>query len=205
MNKFDWYGIGVITFFVLCTLGIIAWMIGMTRWHIQNQAEAEVEDIKMSVWDEFAKDIEAAEGRATRVYRDSLGYPTGGIGHRLVGDELEEFPLGEDVSDAQVEKWLDEDTQVVKDSISKYFLNWDDYPHIAQLAVANWIFQLGADAPLQWTRATAAIVVQDWNTAADEFKYADPKVKRLSEWYRETPSRCHEQVERLRHAAKESR
>lgn len=159
----------------------------------------------MAIWDELKKDLIAAEGRETRVYRDSLGYPTCGIGHLLTDDELDKFPLGTDVSDEQIGIWYLADEKKIRDAIAEYFGNsWGLFPDVAKLAVANWLWQLGANAPSRWHRATEAIQNMDWATAADEFEYTNPRVKRLSEWYHQTPSRCRQEVDRLRAAAKEA-
>ena len=155
----------------------------------------------MSIWDDLKQDLTLAEGRVERVYRDTEGNLTAGIGHLLTRADWKQYELHDKVSDEQINIWYLEDEKFVRDSIAKHFHNWGLYPHIVKLAIGNWIFQLGPNAPLRWHRATAAIVAMDWETAADEFEYADPRVHRLSKWYLETPARCMQEVKRLRHAA----
>ena len=107
---------------VVCMISILTAMVLLVvSWIKEDAALAnQLEAQKMSVWTELKNDLTAAEGRETRVYRDSLGYPTGGIGHRLIGDELDEFPLGTDVSDEQIDVWYLADEKAVRDSIAKY-------------------------------------------------------------------------------------
>lgn len=155
------------------------------------------EERDMSLYAEFKEDAEHAEGRVAHVYEDTLGYKTAGIGHKLVGTE-KELAIGTQVTKDQIDIWFKEDYDIVLDSVNTYFPNFEEYPRLAQLAVLNFIFQLGHDAPLKFPRATAAINAQDWAEAANQWEYANVKSRRKSKWYHETQARCLQEVERLR-------
>ena len=54
------------------------------------------------------------EGKSLKVYKDSLGKPTAGIGHLLTPDEIKKYPLGSSVSEAQVTTWFTKDVADAK-------------------------------------------------------------------------------------------
>ena len=49
------------------------------------------------------------EGKSLKVYKDTLGKPTAGIGHLLTSDEIKKYPLGSLVTEAQVTTWFTKD------------------------------------------------------------------------------------------------
>ena len=155
----------------------------------------------MSIYEKFREDAIVAEGHVLHVYRDSLGIPTGGIGHRLVGNELEDYPVNTALTEEQVETWFEQDYRKALMGIAKHFHDWNDYPQLAKLAMLNWCFQLGQNAPEKFPRATKALQERDWATAADEWEFSDPKTMRKSKWMHQTPARCLQEIHRLRELA----
>ena len=87
--------------------------------------------------------------------------------------------------------------------IAKHFPDFKDYPHLAQLAMLNWLWQIGPHAPAKFPRATEAIRNRDWARAADEWEYANTRTRRHSDWYNQTPHRCRQESQRLRIAAQQ--
>ena len=152
---------------------------------------------------EFRTDIIAAEGRATRVYLEPISKRLhGGIGHLLTDSDFDKgFQIGSDISDAQIQAWFEEDYDIALKSAFRHFDGFLTFPDIVQLAILNWLWQLGAGAPESFPRATAALKNRDWATAADEWLYGNVKVKRWSRWRKETQHRCEQEADRLRHAA----
>jgi lysozyme len=55
--------------------------------------------------------LKKKEGVRNRVYDDGAGYPTVGVGHKLIGQELEQYKLGSFVPDCQVDAWLRQDVE----------------------------------------------------------------------------------------------
>lgn len=53
--------------------------------------------------------LELREGRVEAVYLDSLGYPTAGIGHLLVGAEKRRYKVGQSIPAELVDEWFDKD------------------------------------------------------------------------------------------------
>jgi GH24 family phage-related lysozyme (muramidase) len=83
------------------------------------------------------------EGRKGKVYLDSLGKPTGGIGHLLKHDEIKKYPVGTILSDALIEKWFVDDSQKALETSLKHWAEIGKLtaPFLAALISVN--FQLG--------------------------------------------------------------
>ena len=169
---------------------------------LTEQSKREVDGVSLFL--DFKEDATAAEGRQMTVYWEPISAKLhAGIGHLLTTEDLKVYSRGDTLTDAVVDKWFDIDYRKVMMGVAKYFPDFNEYPHLVKLALMNWIYQLGEDAPKKFPRATEAIHKQDWNTAADEWEYASVRTRRHSKWYRETSVRCRQEAERLRHAAKE--
>ena len=163
---------------------------------IVTETKNEPKEKPMSLFDEIKTDLEHVEGRKNKIYKVA-GILHGGIGHKLLENELTKWKLGDIVSDEQIDNWFKYDYHIMMKGVYRYFPEYDDYPFLVQLAIANWLYQLGADAPLKFPKATAAIVARDWDTAADNWLYANTRTRRFSLWYHETPARCEQEVDRL--------
>ena len=167
----------------------------------EQPAIAHQEEPVFSLYDDFKADAIAAEGKRSVVYVDTLGHLTAGIGHKLDGADLADYSEGDIVSEDVVELWWAQDFRRAMQACEKHFPKFDDFPHIVKLALLNFCFQLGADAPLKFPRATALINQRRWLDAADEWLYADPRTRRWSAWRIETPHRCEQESGRLQTAA----
>ena len=169
-----------------------------------EEPEPEKEPIVIT-YEEVKKDLEHVEGRENRIYKDTNGYLTGGIGHKLLASELKHWKRGSFIPDDQIDKWFRQDYErIIMKGVQRYFPRFSTYPVKAQLAIVNFLFQLGTDAPLKFPKATAAINAEppDWARAADEWEYANVKLGRKSKWFHQTKNRCIQEVHRLRSLAK---
>ena len=178
----------------LVMTGIIAW----SAWRAKSDTSlSERIDIEGSLlFREFLKDAEVAEGYEHTVYRDTLGYLTVGIGHRVT--PADNLKVGDSIDDARIVALFRKDYQKVYASLERYYPEWRSWPLLAQLATANFLYQLGADAPKSFPRATTFLNHKMWTDAANEWLYADKSKLRHSKWYMETPHRCLQEVNRLR-------
>ena len=194
------------TVLVLGTIGVIVWF-GLRTPDVvgdveQLMAESKKEVRGVSLFSEFKKDITHVEGRRMEVYWEPISAKLhGGLGHLLTKPELEEYSRGDPLTDEVVDGWFEIDFRKVLVGVAKYFPQFHEYSLHAQIAICNWLYQLGADAPSHFPRATKAIREKDWNRAADEWLYADPHLLRWSKWRNETPHRCEQEAERLRRVA----
>ena len=183
----------------LIIAGIIALLLGvaMAVQLIGNGKQAETD---MTLFDDFKADAEHVEGRQYKVYRlDGILHV--GIGHKLTEPEWGKYKVGYEVTDEEIDAWFKHDYDIVMHGVAKYFHDFDSYPHLVKLAILNWLYQLGEDAPRKFPLATAAIIARDWNTAADNWLYVSVRTRRYSKWHHQTPTRCEQEVGRLRHAA----
>ena len=156
------------------------------------------EEFAMDRYEEVRKDLIAAEGLVMEVYRDSEGYLTAGIGHRLTGVDLTKYKEGSALTEQTVETWFVQDYRRTVNAAEQHFGKLYEFPNLVQLAIVNWIYQLGPEAPEKFPRATEYLKQRKWSKAADEWEFADPQTHRFSEWRMQTPHRCMQEVGRLR-------
>lgn len=151
----------------------------------------------------FYADVTLAEGRVMSVYLEPISKrPHGGIGHLLTPADFEKgYSIGDALTGEQVMLWFETDYAIAFRAALDTFPDFETFPDLVQLAILNWLWQLGASAPEKFPRATAALHAHDWDTAATEWLYADAKSKRWSQWRLETQHRCEQEAERLQHVA----
>ena len=194
------------TVLVLGTIGVIVWF-GLRTPDVvgdveQLMAESKKEVRGVSLYSDFKEDVTAVEGKRLLVYWEPISAKLhGGIGHLLTPTDLKRYARGDMLTEEQVEDWYEVDYKHVIVGVAKHFPDFNDYPHLAKLAIMNFLWQLGQDAPEKFHRATDAIHKQDWNRAADEWEFANVRTRRHSRWYQQTPKRCRQEVSRLRHVA----
>ena len=146
-------------------------------------------------------EISMAEGRSRKVYRLN-GILHAGIGHKLTLAEAERLKVGDVVSDEQIDLWFSMDYSRCLHAARKHLPHFEDgYPRIVQLAVINFLYQLGTGAFETFPHATTALQAGDWERAGEEWLYADLRTRRWSRWRMETQHRCEQEAERLFHAA----
>ena len=183
---------------VIIGVFVIAGLIGTIEFVSSLLAEKEE---PVSFKSDFKVDITEAEGRVMHVYKDSRGILTGGIGHKLTSIDRVTLDWEHTVPNETVEQWFDIDYMKMEHGVNKYFPDFDEWPRLAQLAVGNWLWQLGADAPKNFPRATHALQEKRWSDAAEEWLYSNPRTKHWSKWRKETQHRCEQEAERLTHVA----
>ena len=122
------------------------------------------------------------EGVVYRVYLDSLDKPTGGVGHLMSEEELEQYPVGAELSEELVEAWLEADA--AKAWLAAYNQANGIRTLELQGALFHVNFQLGAGWPLIHKKTWGYIRDHEWQKAAIEA--AD------SRWNDQTPLRVYD-------------
>ena len=150
-----------------------------------------------TAYEEFREEIEEEEGRRHTAYKDHLGFPTIGVGHLIPKDEVDNYGPDVEVSDEQIDAWLDEDIEVTLAGARRHFPKFDSYGTELQLGIMQWLYQLGPDAPLKFPSAKRFLNEGKFEEASEEMIYANPRTKRHSSWYNQTPARCRRQAERV--------
>jgi predicted chitinase/LysM repeat protein/GH24 family phage-related lysozyme (muramidase) len=57
------------------------------------------------------KHLKLREGQKYKIYKDTKGHLTGGVGHKLTKDEIIKYPLETTISQPQIDKWLVKDSR----------------------------------------------------------------------------------------------
>jgi len=125
----------------------------------------------------WRQDLLGAEGLRLKVYKDSLGNNTVGVGE-LVGDDMnvgDEVPieLAESMFQASTDEALNAGVRISRD------LGVQDEG--AKLGLAAAVFQLGERGLGKFQKTAAAIKAKDWDAFSTEIRNSD--------WYEQTPKR----------------
>ena len=146
--------------------------------------------------------IEPFEGRRHRVYVDSRGHATIGVGFNLdrpgaaedlarllPGVRYDALRRGEQrLTDAQIDTLLRHDVRRAIEVAHRYVPGLDDLPHIAQLVIVDMTYNMGSLR--EWTGLRAALAERDFDEAAAEMHD--------SRWRRQTGRRAKKLIEIMR-------
>ncbi len=134
--------------------------------------------------------LKLREGFSTKVYLDSLGLPTCGIGHLLLPSERAQYPVGSEVPEEQLSIWIKQDTLRAYGAAVNLatLLNVSDLHFIDVLT--SVCFQLGTKFYKHFPRTWSLMMKHEWEAAAWEVQ--------KSHWYEETPVRVNDFQKALR-------
>ena len=136
------------------------------------------------------------EGERLTVYLGPQGHPTVGIGHKVVPSDR--LRVGDTISQRRSNRFFVTDVAVASDAAVKLIPNFDELNAARQHVVVGMIFQLGEAGVRKFHNFLDAVNRGDYDAAAQEMLYANPKTKRMSAWCKETPKRCSEMAEQMR-------
>ena len=132
------------------------------------------------------------EGVVYEIYHDHLGYPTFGVGH-LVLESDEEFgkPVGTPVSEERVKECFENDLNIAIRECDALYEDgqFDNLPNEVQQILVNMMFNMGRTRLSKFKKMHAAILKEDWKTAAVE--------GRDSRWYKQVTNRAERLMSRL--------
>tara|TARA_X000001382_G_C3174631_1_gene180668 strand:- start:2229 stop:2726 length:498 start_codon:yes stop_codon:yes gene_type:complete len=135
------------------------------------------------------KHIELREGCKKEVYLDTLGKPTGGIGHLLTKKELKLYPVGSELSDKVINKWYQEDIEEALDACNSQCILLGLYEKEFKIALTSVNFQLGTKWYRKFPKAWHNLCHEKYQEAIDEIMYYDKEKQEYSLWYKQTPVR----------------
>lgn len=145
------------------------------------------------LYTDVLQDLIKHEGAVFKVYADSEGLLTFGIGHLITKDDEEYgMPLGTPVDEDRVMECFEADVDDAIEDCLNVFHAFDTYPHDVQRVLINMMFNLGRTRFMKFKRMIAAVEEQDWKLAASEM--------RDSKWYRQVKGRAKELEELMRNA-----
>jgi len=115
------------------------------------------------------------EGVKYKVYLDTLGLPTAGIGHLLRANE--QMPVGTAVSEDQVSRWFQQDSSTcIKDAQNFVGMDvWGDLDDNRKRALADLAYNMGGPRLNKFTTFRAAMQRKDFSAAGEALKN--------SKWY----------------------
>ena len=129
------------------------------------------------------------EGKINKIYKDSLGLKTFGVGHLVLqSDDLEE---GVEYSDDIVMRYFEKDFQTAVEDANK-FINKDEHPEDIYGVIIEMCFQLGYPRLCGFKKFKAALENKDYTTASVEMLD--------SRWAKQTPNRAKKLAEKMRGA-----
>lgn len=108
------------------------------------------------------------EGIEHKVYLDTLGLKTAGIGHLLTGPERD-MAVGTAVSDKQIEEWYAKDIPRSIHIARNVVKNYDQLDQVRQRVLVQLAFNMG-NRLAGFKKAIAAIESCDFKRAADELQ-----------------------------------
>ena len=130
------------------------------------------------------------EGVVYEVYLDHLGYPTLGVGHLILEDDLEfGADIGTPVSETRVKVLFDVDLNTAVRECEALYEEWDTFPEEVQEILVNMMFNCGRTRLSKFKNMNAALSERDWIGASEEM------VDSL--WYRQVGARAERLVERM--------
>lgn len=148
--------------------------------------------------------LSAEEGRFTKMYRDSRGIPTIGVGfnlsrpdaigklHRL-GYAMDAVLRGEEISEAAVDALLDQTIAEAWEIATDLISDLVRHPEPVQQVVTDMAFNMGEPTLSKFKKMLAAVRNRCYWTAADEMLD--------SEWAKQVKGRAHALANLMRGAA----
>jgi lysozyme len=143
------------------------------------------------------KHITLREGFRDHVYKDSLGFPTGGIGHRLTDAENKLYPVGDSLPKALTDKWISEDIYLAEQSAIEQSSQVPDSTPAFQDALTSVNFQMGCSWTDKFPTAWRHMKAGCYDRAISEIKYTKEGSGVPSLWARQTPIRVRDFVSAL--------
>lgn len=145
------------------------------------------------------------EGNKPRVYEDSKGNRTIGIGFNLEdegnrrflkeeGIDINELFDGRELSDREIKILYNHSLRQAFEDAQKFDPNLAQRPEAARMAIVDMAFNLGLTRLNKFKKMKAGLMNNDYQTAADEM--VDSK------WYKQVKSRGPRMVKVMRSASK---
>ena len=144
-------------------------------------------------YNDYLEHLELREGNEERVYLDSLGKPTCGVGHLLTERERQVYQVGDEVSEEQRTAWLEADAAKAWEAAAQQIedLGIEQAEFIIVLGSVN--FQLGTRWMDKFPSAYKALKNKDYDEAIRQVSTGSGKDGQ-SKWKEQTPVRVEDFV-----------
>jgi len=143
---------------------------------------------------ETAQLIMPREGFRSSVYSDvdRQGTETGlaaGFGHRLTGEELKQYKVGDEIKHKQAVDWLKGDLARTREASQKQASEIPNVTEDFQNALQKVNFQLGPGWTQKFPTAWEHLKKGRWDQAIEEIKFTKEGSGQASKWSQQTPER----------------
>jgi GH24 family phage-related lysozyme (muramidase) len=150
-----------------------------------------------AIRDKLFKDLRHDEGSRNKVYLDSEGNPTVGVGHLVLpGDNLK---VGDIISDAALKLFFNQDVDKSIAAARRAIPRFDKMPEEFQRGISNFMFQLGDNADKKFPTAFRLMNEGKYSEGIKELT-VDGTGNAPSKWMKQTGRRAKRTVARLNHA-----
>ena len=140
--------------------------------------------------DRLTQELEIDEGVSYKIYIDSEGHPTFGVGHLITEDDPEwGMPVGTYVDEDRISLLFFEDIENAISDAEQLFPDLYTYPETIQHVLANMSFNLGYTRLSKFIDLRQAVYEQDWEWMSEEMED--------SHWYNQVGSRSERLVEEV--------
>lgn len=160
----------------------------ITLWSLRSNGEKH--DPEKALRKKIIEHLKDREGVRYVVYLDTLGYPTGGVGHLITS--ADKLSVGDPISPEQVDAWLEKDMEKAlagaRKNAKEIGIETDDF--IIALTSVN--FQLGTGWPTKFYKTYPNLVKGQWRKAIVGL--------RGSRWAKQTPVRVEDFVKAIEKA-----
>lgn len=165
---------------------------GVGKQTAQAAPPAAVSQSEYNFWSNTPELIERHEGRRSKVYKDSLGVPTIGIGYNLknstakedldkIGTNLNAVLRGKELSNKQINALFNLSLHRSLNDAKIYYPGFNTLPDTAKGILVDMAFNLGLTRLAKFEDLKAALKIGNYNQAADAM------VDSL--WYKQVKSR----------------
>lgn len=155
--------------------------------------------------DELFDQISRHEGIRRKVYKDTRGHPTIGIGFNLdssinqqflqrIGIDINELLNGKPLTDDQIKLLYDFSLKLAIRDAKSLLSNFDSQPEKVKRILIDMSFNMGRSKLSQFKGMLSAIENGDYQKAALEMKFQNGRNGSLTPWYTQTGNRSKELV-----------
>ena len=144
----------------------------------------------------FLKHLKDREGDVDKVYLDSLGHPTAGVGHKLTEEELKLYKIGDVVPEEIRNQWLKNDSNKALAAARLQAKNYNINDGKFIEALGNVNFQLGSSWEEKFPAYKEAMLAGNREEAIKQIQIGTGK-EGQSKWKEQTPVRVQDYVEAL--------
>jgi len=141
--------------------------------------------------------IKLREGYKNVVYLDTLGKPTGGIGHLLTAEERKVYPVGCMLKEKVIRDWYDSDIEASLNACNQQCKELNIYDFDFKIALTSVNFQLGTSWYKKFPTAWKHLCNKDYDEAIDEILFSNKEKNIYSRWYKQTPVRVYDFIEAI--------